>query len=237
MRKSSLIIVSIVICFILGGVGLFASFIIHDLKIEGTLEQEWKKLGYEDSVDMHIYSSGDYAKVERQIKLNFQTLYQKTEELLKLFEDPNYLQLLTNQNYQKDGPDFEQSFLFLEQTNTKATRLIKEIETLGSDTYIESEKNKIKASDYYQDYFLDVLTNQTIYFESIEDARNGYQELSATTNQIIQVLLFLRQNEDKWYIENNVFTYYDETFYQQYLFLLEGIDQEVPDNNQDTPQL
>lgn len=229
MKKSSLITVSIVIFFILAGVGTFVGFIVHDLRIESKLEQEWKKLGYEDKVDMKIYSKGDYAKVERQIKLNFQTLYKKTDELFKLFEDKTYVDLLTNQNYQKDGPNFEQSFIYLEQLNTKANFLVKEIESLGKEDYIEGEKNKIKADDYYKDYYIDVLKNKTIYFESINDAITGYQDLNETSSKIIQILLFLRENQDKWYIENNVFTYMDEEFYQQYLSLFN----DIKDNTQE----
>lgn len=235
MKKSSLIIVSIVIFFILAGVGTFIGLVVHDLVIENKLEQEWKKLGYEEQIDMTIYSTGDYAKVERQVKLNFQTLYEKNNQLCELFEDETYLNLLTNQNYQKDGPNFEQSFIYLEQLNTKANALIKEIEILGTDSYIESEKNKIKAYVYYQDYFIDILTNQTIYFEFIKDAITGYQELSSTTNRITQILLFLRQNQDKWYIKDNVFTYLDESFYQQYLSLFNQIQEDT--NQKDTPKL
>lgn len=232
MKKSSLIIVSIVIFVIVAIFGTFIGFVVHDLRIESKLEKEWKKLGFEDKIDMKIYSSGDYAKVERQVKLNFQTLYQKSDALYQLFEDNTYLELLTNQNYQKDGPNFEQSFIYLEQLNTKSSSLIKELETLGTESHIENEKNKIKADDYYQDYFIDVITNQTIYFESIHDAVNGYQDLAKTLNQTIQVLLFLREHQDKWYIENNVFTYSDESFYQQYLALLNQIK---TDSNQHDP--
>ena len=48
---------------------------------------------------------------------------------------------------------------------------------------------------------------------------------------MIQVLLFLREHQDQWYIENNVFTYYDEDFYEQYLLLLDDIPEEPDQNN------
>ena len=231
MRKSSKIIVTIVIALIVVLVGGFGYIIVRDLKIEEQLKSEWEKLGYEETIDMNIYSSGDYAKVERQVKKDFQTLYEKTDDLLALFEDDRYTQLLTNQNYQKDGPNFENSFILLEDIGTKSSALIKEIEAFREDRYLEQQKKKIKADEYYQDYYLDVLRNETIYFECIDDVISSYQELSSTSQQMVQVLLFLREHQDQWYIENNVFTYYDEDFYEQYLLLLDDIPEEPDQNN------
>lgn len=239
LKKSSLIVVTIVICLILGIVGTFFGFVIHDLKIESKLEEEWIKLGYDEKIDMQIYSSGDYAKVERQVKLNFQTLYQKIDALFELFENDAYLGLLTNQNYQKDGPNFEKSFILVEKTTTKATSLINEIENMKTNAFVRGERNKIKADDYYKDYYVDVLENKTIYFESIEDAISGYQEMTKITEKVIQVLLFLRENQDQWYIEDNVFIYASEEFYQSYLTLVNGIEEDYDaiDKDNNIPQL
>lgn len=232
MKKSIIIVLSVIIIIILGAIGLFIGMVTHDLKIEEKLSEEWSRLGYEDTIDMNIYSTGDYAKVERQIKENFKNLYEKSDELLSLFEQKEYLNLLTNQNYAQDGPNFEQSFILLEQINTKATSLINEIQSMNTEEFLQNEKNKIKSDDdYYKNYYVDVLKNRTIFFESINDIMNGYQEFSNTTSKISEILLFLKENKKYWNIKNDVFIYTSESFYQKYLSLFDSLNEDNETNN------
>ena len=206
-------------------------FTIRDTVMLNSLKKEVDQLNKldvtKDRYNRKIVTKGDYAIVESAIKDyldNYAVLLQASLEVVK---DPELTKVLSYDNYVNDGPDFVKS---LEYLNKNKEEFNKNIDLLLSDLEEDTIKNYIndKTDDeYYRELYVEFMLNDDMK-DSFADTKKLLTHSKAQMNNIydtsVEVLTFLTNNKDNWYLEDNQIKFIGEDLYNQYNGLISKLN-------------
>ncbi len=202
------IVVGIVVA-IGAGIYMLGHTIGTDLKQEQLLRQEIAKLNIldmmEDDYNTPIQTTGVYGEIESTIKHYLANYAESTKKANELVMQMREMELLTNDNYKQDGPEFTQSFATIQTMrqayNTHMDNLVRfntieHIIQLGEeqqwDTYfLNLYKDCILGTDYE--------TELAEMRQQLEDAKVA---VNATLDQQEKVLQYLKDNKENWQVSN-----------------------------------
>jgi len=218
MKKVMMVI--ILILLLIGGI--FGYLVYSDLKEEEILKNEIEKIEssdfLKDEIDMNIKTSGDYEKLEENVKKYVKNYSEEANNLKIKLENKKYTEVLTITNIQKDMPEFKSSEV-----------LIKEIKNLNEEVYEfikKSEKEKIikfiedeNLKTYYTDMYEDIMLNGVIKtkMEAISsELKIKSDKLKSYAETYTNVINFLKNNNGKWEIINNQLYFSDQALLDEY---------------------
>lgn len=222
-NKNRNIIIGTVVGVVLLIIGLIGYIVIGDLKQEDILRNEIKIISEKDvTKDRYnnpIKTKEDYAVVEKAIKEYLDDYAVTLQNVMKIIEDKTIINMLTADNYQKDGPDFKTSKEFL--TNTKKT-LSEGLTKLSNMTSTETIMKNIedrKLDKYYNDLYKELMLNG-IAEKDFETAKQYLQTAGNQMNNLLnveeQVIDLLIANKGKWKIENGKIVFQETATLNKY---------------------
>ena len=152
-----------------------------------------------------IKSSGRYASVEKCIKDYLVKYTDGVEEVLGIINDPQLMGLLSYDNYSKDGPNFEQSIKYLNDTSDKYNKKIDELLSLLDEESIMNNIYSVTESPYYVSLyekfmFRDEMVDQ--FNENKELLNNSKVKVNKILGTSLDVLNFLILYKDSWVVED-----------------------------------
>jgi len=213
MKLKGIIITVIILLIIVGigvGVYLLGTNIGTDLKQEELLREEISVLSSMDpSTDDYntpIKTTGIYAEVETTIKEYLASYADSTKKASELMNQMQENNLLTNENYKEDGPEFTASF---EKINTLRNEFNSEMDTLINLSSIETinKKGEEKNWDnYYLDLYKACMLDSQIETE-LKEAKEQLEQAKSTINQALaqqeKILSYLKDQKAHWQISEN----------------------------------
>lgn len=222
-NKNRNIIIGTVVGVVLLIIGFIGYIVIGDLKQEDILRNEIKIISEKDvTKDRYnnpIKTKEDYAVVEKAIKEYLDDYAVTLQNVMKIIEDKTIINMLTADNYQKDGPDFKTSKEFL--TNTKKT-LSEGLTKLSNMTSTETIMKNIedrKLDKYYNDLYKELMLNG-IAEKDFETAKQYLQTAGNQMNNLLnveeQVIDLLIANKGKWKIENGKIVFQETATLNKY---------------------
>lgn len=222
-NKNRNIIIGTVVGVVLLIIGLIGYIVIGDLKQEDILRNEIKIISEKDvTKDRYnnpIKTKEDYAVVEKAIKEYLDDYAVTLQNVMKIIEDKTIINMLTADNYQKDGPDFKTSKEFL--TNTKKTLsegLTKLSNMTSTETIMKNIEDK-KLDKYYNDLYKELMLNG-IAEKDFETAKQYLQTAGNQMNNLLnveeQVIDLLIANKGKWKIENGKIVFQETATLNKY---------------------
>ncbi|MCI9084211.1 MAG: hypothetical protein HFH46_01170 [Bacilli bacterium] len=222
-NKNRNIIIGTVVGVVLLIIGFIGYIVIGDLKQEDILRNEIKIMSEKDvTKDRYnnpIKTKEDYAVVEKAIKEYLDDYAVTLQNVMKIIEDKTIINMLTADNYQKDGPDFKTSKEFL--TNTKKT-LSEGLTKLSNMTSTETIMKNIedrKLDKYYNDLYKELMLNG-IAEKDFETAKQYLQTAGNQMNNLLnveeQVIDLLIANKGKWKIENGKIVFQETATLNKY---------------------
>ena len=219
-RKFFLTFVFIIIDAIL----LVSFFVIRDAAMLNQLKKEAEKM-YEkdltsDRFNTKLKTKGEYGIVEGAMKSYLDNYSLLLQETLQIVKDPEFTGILSYENYQNDGPEFQKSLAYLEEKkewfNNNMDTLIKNSEEDTMQDYIYKRMD----NKYYCDLFMELIQNDSMKSEFM-DIRVLLEQSKVKINHIIDVshetLTFLIQNKDNWVLEEGEIRFRSTDLYNQYL--------------------
>ncbi len=231
MKKKKLLIILGGILVVILLIGAF--FIFKDLKQEAALEKEMQAVyDITEEKDFDIkklrkklntnVSKGDYLVVEKAIKKYLSDVFDTYEKTMQTLNDQQLVNLLSIENYKKDGPNFIDSKKYIQTTKTNLTEYKDQfIKYLTEETIISYIEGK-KLDSYYIDFY------KKLSVDLDEDMEEVKTELEQSINEIIQlldkaneVLNFLEKNKANWKIENNQLYLQTDALVEEYNRLLQ----------------
>ena len=177
------IIVGIIILVI---VALIAFFVIRDLKQEEKLNEELNSLAdlldefpiNYDKVNEKInqtITSGNYYKVEKSYKDFSSDIVASLKKLDDAIDEDTLSNMLTASNIEKDGPNFEKTKAYLENSKKTLDEVSSEMDSYFSEEKVLSYINDKNLDDYYIDIYKKY---------AIDDSTSDKEDISKTLNQL-----------------------------------------------------
>lgn len=223
MKKKVLITVLVIIVILLGVVGYFViSDMIQEDKLKTEL-QEINDLSNAESIDIdaiderldRIVTTGDYAVVEDACKTYLRECFDNILQITDTLNDEQLVNLLSVENYIKDGKDFTKSKEYINGTRT-ALEICKQKYT----EFLTEEKAMSYINDKGLDeYYIDLYKQE--FVGDMSEASDG--EVESSIDEIIkildiseQVLNLLSENQNAWEIEGENIVFNNESLSNQY---------------------
>ena len=226
MNKKLKVSIIVIVAILVIGIGAFAYFLISDLIEEGKLKNEINNISYvmaegnfEDAKNMTKtrVTKGDYLKVEDAAKNYLAELIDSTSGLIEIANDERLVNMLTADNYIKDGPEFTNTKSFI----TEAKNKINESKEKAKDKF--TRENMMSHLDqnldsYYVDLYKELMGEAD--YESIETSLNEISNILENSEKVIN---FLVKNKDKWSVQNNTIIFTEDNLISEYNSLLSNM--------------
>ena len=226
MNKKLKVSIIVIVAILVIGIGAFAYFLISDLIEEGKLKNEINNISYvmaegnfEDAKSMTKtrVTKGDYLKVEDAAKNYLAELIDSTSGLIEIANDERLVNMLTADNYIKDGPEFTNTKSFI----TEAKNKINESKEKSKDKF--TRENMMSHLDknldsYYVDLYKELMGEAD--YESIETSLNEISNILENSEKVIN---FLVKNKDKWSVQNNTIIFTEDNLISEYNSLLSNM--------------
>lgn len=220
MNKSVKIILIVVGVLMFAFSILIAGIVIDDLKMEGRLNKIVEGLASEEVINMKIETTGDYAKVEKMIKTDYNDFYKLVDKVINEYGNPIIANCLSARNYDKDGPEFINTKAELEQLKIKRKEINDKMLDIVSSKNIELKIKENKLSDYYVDLYKEYTDGLRIL---IKDVIREDESFNETIDGVIEILDFLTSKKDHWTIEEENIVFDDQDILDKYNWLVDKI--------------
>ncbi len=227
--KKRIIIGGIILTFV---VGIIVFFVASDLKKETVLDNEIKEiisLINQEEIDENVINekldenvvSGKYNQVERAFK-NFVYDYLYDLNILKILDvlnDETIVNVLSVDNYKKDGKDFIETKNYLQTTISFLESSKVKYESFFNDkkimSYINSDLEQYYKNLYKNEYIqqLKMINNEESFKTSVDEILN----ILKIDNEIINLL---SSNQNSWFIENDNIVFQSQSLLDDYNALI-----------------
>lgn len=219
-----LVIVAILVLIALGG------FFGYQKYQEYLLSRETDKIGnldiLKDQVDMKIYTTGDYAVVEKTMK-NYIADYGKiSQQVITLIDDDTLKNLLTVERIEQDGKEFHDTLTYLQKKKTDIEKVMNQMITMTSDQEIMNAIQKEKVSVSYQNLYRKMMLDSDIA-SALKQEQNNLIDTKEKTlvfiDNYIKIFEFLKANGSSYMVSDGQILFQNESLYQQYQSLVSSL--------------
>ena len=229
MKKKIVIIIAIILILIIGTI---AYFVISDLKQEEKLRTEMDEvysLMGSENIDYSqieerlngVVTKGDYATIEKALKNFLSDSVENNTRIYEILADERIVNNLTPENYRTDGPEFVQTKEYLANTIRELQECKEKYANYLTEENIMSYISDKNIDTYYIDLYKNEITGET------EDEENTVVDDIDETLEILnitqEVINFLAENKNSWYIENDNIYFNSEDMSNKYIELISKI--------------
>ena len=229
MKKKIVIIIAIILILIIGTI---AYFVISDLKQEEKLRTEMDEvysLMGSENIDYSqieerlngVVTKGDYATIEKALKNFLSDSVENNTTIYEILADERIVNNLTPENYRTDGPEFVQTKEYLANTIKELQECKEKYANYLTEENIMSYISDKNIDTYYIDLYKNEITGET------EDEENTVVDDIDETLEILnitqEVINFLAENKNSWYIENDNIYFNSEDMSNKYIELISKI--------------
>lgn len=230
--KKKIILIVVILLLIVGGVILY--LYMTDAKQEKILVEELDKIEEldfsEDDIDMEIKSQGKYANVEKAIKNYFKEYADTTKKAINTMNDEKLTNILSIENYKKDGPDFVETKKYIEESKKEFNENSKKLIELTSEEGLEKYINEENLDDSYYIELYNVMMLDDEAIQSLEETQAELNNNNETINQLYdtqeKIINFLVENKANWSIENDELKFKTDDLSNKYEELVNSLPQE-----------
>ena len=234
MKKKILIFIGVIVLIV---VALVAYTVVSDLKQEEVLKQEIVNVSNKniltDNFDVEVKTTGDYAYVEEAVKQYYKDLSDSAKKINYYLNDEELTNILAPENLEKNRPDFDESKELLNEARQNTTDAINRISDLCEEETIKNLLDKDKVDKYYIDLYEDLMyTDKDV--KELQETKQEMDTLSKNLNifldKVEEMLTFLENNNNYWYIENNQIYLETEDLVEEYNNLYSELNKIATEN-------
>lgn len=216
VKRIILIIIIIIAVLFIGIVGL----VVRDLTIENKLDNIVSKLSSEEEIDMTIKTTGNYAKVEKAIKTDYNDVYKLVDKIINEYENPIIEKCLSTSNYQKDGPEFINTRKELEQLKNSRKELNDKMWAIVGDESVKEKINRYQLDDYYGNLYKKYIEDLKITIREVVKEDESFNDI---LDSVVEILDFLTVEQKNWMVEGDHILFEDQDLLDKYNWLVSKI--------------
>lgn len=194
---------------------------------EYLLSRETDKIGnldiLNDKVDTKIYTSGDYAIVEKTMKDYISDYGKVSQQVIALVDDDTLKNLLTVERIEQDGKEFNETLTYLNQKKTDIETVMNQMIAMTSDQEIMNAIKKTNVSVSYQNLYRKMMLDSDIagaLKQEQNDLIDTREKTIAFIDDYIKIFEFLKANDSSYMVSNGQILFQNESLYQQYQTLV-----------------
>lgn len=181
-----------------------------------------------DRYHLRTKTVGDCAVVEKAMKEYLDSIAVLLQDTLGVMNDEELLHILSYENYVDDGPEFKNSFAYLEKEkkhfNENVDSLLLKLGENSTREFIRGKTKKSYLWDLYEEYMLN--GDFRGYFQETSDL---LEQTKIRVNDVFDtsrdVLILLSSHKASWVLEEGEIRFRQQSFYQQYLNYIAKINQ------------
>ena len=146
-----------------------------------------------------------YCDIEEAIKNYMSSYSTKLNNIKKVSSDKKLSNMLTVSNYTSDGPKFEESLKYLDDTLKEYDTEVDSLIEMSDKKYLNDYINKYTNSKKYIELYKDIINDEDVYekVDNINELKENKKNVDNTINVTKEILVFLKDNSKGWKIENN----------------------------------
>lgn len=197
---------------------------------EYLLSRETDKIGnldiLNDKVDTKIYTSGDYAVVEKTMKGYISDYGKVSQQVIALVDDDTLKNLLTVERIEQDGKEFNETLTYLNQKKTDIETVMNQMIAMTSDQEIMNAIKKTNVSVSYQNLYRKMMLDSDIagaLKQEQNDLIDTREKTIAFIDDYIKIFEFLKANDSSYMVSNGQILFQNESLYQQYQTLVNNL--------------
>lgn len=236
MKKKVLISIVIILVILLA---TFGYFIAKDLMQEEKLLLELDEINTlvnSDNINIDeinaklnsTITNGDYAIVEQAFKSYLKDSFNTSIKIAELLNDERITNILTVENYKKDGKEFKETEEYINTTKEELENCKNEYNEFLTTEKAMSYITDKELDSYYIDWYRDELVGD---MESNQDKtiENSIDDIIELLNKSEDIIDFLSENKNNWEIDGENIVFYNENLSDKYNELLDKLTEEVSD--------
>ena len=197
---------------------------------EYLLSRETDKIGnldiLNDKVDTKIYTSGDYAIVEKTMKDYISDYGKVSQQVIALVDDDTLKNLLTVERIEQDGKEFNETLTYLNQKKTDIETVMNQMIAMTSDQEIMNAIKKTNVPVSYQNLYRKMMLDSDIagaLKQEQNDLIDTREKTIAFIDDYIKIFEFLKANGSSYMVSNGQILFQNESLYQQYQTLVNNL--------------
>lgn len=168
-----------------------------------------------------------YKVVESTIKDFLDDYSKKVDAVYKLVNEDKFTEILSYNNYLKDGPNFEKSTKYIMDNKIKFNNMINDLE---SDLEEKNVKKLIREKindEYYISLYEELVFSEELIKQYknneklLKEIRNKYNNIYDTS---LEVINFLVTYKESWILEDGEIKFSNTDLYNYYNSLIEKIN-------------
>lgn len=218
-------------------VGIIAFLIISQFLKERQLRNEINEvysLIYAEQYDFDaiytklnkIVTDDGYAVVEGCAKDYLRDLFDKILDFTNILNDDETYSILTVENFKNDGPSFKESNEYLTKTKQNILNLEAEISSyLKEETIMAYIVNENLEDSYVNLYKSFDFAKEKEINKKKETIGESVDNFVALVEKEQEVLAFLTENKNNWYINNNTINFKNEDLSAKYNEMIAELNQ------------
>lgn len=215
-------------CFICIDILLISVFfLVRDVTLKNTLQNEVNALVEldfsSDSLEYSIKTKGRYAVVEKTIKSYFQVHSVNIQTIDEYKNDAILNDLTSISNYRVDGPYFADSLKYVSYYKNKFNVYVDELIAAANEGNVYDYINKFTDDEKKIEMYINIVNRNNLTDIVLEDKvylLKKKEEYNNYFDSISNLLVFLSNNKDFYYIENDEIVFLNDEVRLNYENLL-----------------
>lgn len=223
MKKKSLlitVIILVVIAIIVIGVSLFLAY--KDIDARNQLIAQINALN-ENNLNTEVTLEGDYGVIEKVVKEDYKKYYESISKLRENYDKLSSLAVLNIENFENDGPEFTASLETLNTIKTENEDMLTALSELADDVKIEEKLAANGLTGENKSLYREIITELKLK-EGVANITESDTKFSTYLASLIDVLTYLKDNKNEWFIENGALKSKSQTFIDQYNQKVQAIE-------------
>ena len=233
MSKKKIFIIALVLIITVGAV-VGGIFIDNQTKKEDALKNEIaevNKLLLSENRDENkvnellerTISDGEYAKVEKAAKKYLKDSITSLDDLLDLLKDEKITNMLSIDNYKKDGPEFNDSLSYLntyrKKLNTVSNSFLWFVDREKINEYIKNQN----LNEENEKLLRELLVTEEGLDEEYASIVESVEMVKDLLNKEESVLKFLKENKNDWVIKKKKMMFSTDKLLKKYQELINEV--------------
>lgn len=223
MKKKSLlitIIILVVIAIIVIGVSLFLAY--KDIDARNQLIAQINALN-ENNLNTEVTLEGDYGLIEKVVKEDYKTYYESINKLRENYDKLSSLAVLNIENFENDGPEFTASLETLNTIKTENENMLAALNNLADDVKIEEKLTANNITGENKSLYREIISELKLK-EGVVNIKESDTKFSTYLGSLIDILTYLKDNKNEWFIENGALKSKSQAFIDQYNQKVQAIE-------------
>lgn len=226
MKKRSILPV-IIIIMIAAIVGVFIYWAFsRQLNILDTQAVQIKNMDIEnESIDMTLYTTGDYMAVEDYMKSYINDYQEKLLEFENMTNDATLSSMLGISNISSDGPEFTDSKAYIEEKIDQIETLYEELVTMATEENILNYIDEASVADMieklYEHEMIEVIGLDL--YKTEDELSQTMDEMLEKISNIEAVIDYLSENSENWSVDDNLIKFTEDQYLEEYNQLIDAV--------------